>query len=287
VRLLRAEWESAMPLNNPAIDDYSFRAMRVEMLFNDTVLAIGTAFTYTRDNASFLVTTWHNVTGKHNQTGQLLSPATGAMPNVLRFSLRTGPIRRAEVATENKALVALSLYEADGTTPKWLVHPEHGREVDVIALRLSPETISLPQFTFAPINLAANVDLPIAEGADVFVLGYPEGLTGGLEFPIWKRGTIASIPSLDYDGLPLMLVDTMTGKGMSGAPVILAAVDPSPPILAQQGSGTASHRRRRAMFIGVYSGRLGDSGVKSQLGRIWRAEAIDQIIQGGRRDSNP
>ncbi len=75
-----------MPLSNPVIDDYSFRAMRVEMLFNDTLIAIG----------------------------------------------------------------------------------------------------NLSRFTLAPINLAVTVDLAVGEGDDVFVLGYPEGLTGGPEFPIWK-----------------------------------------------------------------------------------------------------
>lgn len=254
------------------------------MLCGAAVIASGTAFTYDCENRVYLITTWHNVTGRHNQTGSHLS-AAAAQPDTLRFQVRVNHIQRSAVSSEEWATLPVSLYADDGTTPLWLIHPKHGHLIDVIALPLQPETLSLARFTLAPINRGPNVDLPVSEGDDVFVLGYPEGLTGGLKFPIWKRGTIASVPGLDFDGLPLMLIDTTTGKGMSGAPVILPANDPSPPILAPQGSGTAIPRQRRAMFVGVYSGRMGESDVRSQLGRVWRAEVLDQIIRSGRRDA--
>lgn len=266
------------------IDDYSFRAIPVEMLYGETLIASGTAFTYSQENRVYLITTWHNVTGRHNQTGKNLA-ATGARPSNLRFPARLNRFQRSTVASEDWASLSVPLYANDGATPLWLIHPQHGHLVDVVALPLRPETLGAPKFTLAPINEASNVDLSMTEGDDVFVLGYPEGLTGGLKFPIWKRGTIASVPSLDYKGLPLMLIDTTTGKGMSGAPVILPANVPSPPILARQGSGTATPRQRPAMFVGVYSGRVGGNGVTSQLGHIWRAEVIDQIIRSGRLDS--
>ena len=41
---------------------------------------------------------------------------------------------------------------------------------------------------------------------DVFVIGYPLGLSGSSSvrgaMPIYKRGSIASEPELNYDGLP-------------------------------------------------------------------------------------
>lgn len=43
-----------------------------------------------------------------------------------------------------------------------------------------------------------------------YVLGYPKGLHGGDDFPVWKRASIASEPDLDIDGLPKVLVDTAT-----------------------------------------------------------------------------
>lgn len=58
---------------------------------------------------------------------------------------------------------------------------------------------------------------------DVFVLGYPKGISGGGEFPIWKRASIATEPDIQLGTLPKMLVDTATREGMLGAPVIAVA----------------------------------------------------------------
>ena len=55
--------------------------------------------------------------------------------------------------------------------------------------------------------------------ADVFVLGYPRGISGGRGFPI----SIATEPKIDLDGVPKLLIDTATREGMSGGPVIAVA----------------------------------------------------------------
>jgi hypothetical protein len=36
-------------------------------------------------------------------------------------------------------------------------------------------------------------------------------------------------------------------------------------------------------FIGVYSGRIGKDESKAQLGIVWKARVIDEIISGGVR----
>ena len=57
-------------------------------------------------------------------------------------------------------------------------------------------------------------------GDDCFVLGYPKNIDAGLDLPLWKRASIASEPSIDHGGLPRLLIDTATRKGMSGAPIV-------------------------------------------------------------------
>ncbi|MFH4113730.1 hypothetical protein WAI92_21810, partial [Acinetobacter baumannii] len=57
---------------------------------------------------------------------------------------------------------------------------------------------------------------------DAFILGYPLKLTGGGNFPIWKRGTIATEYIVNLDYLPKYYIDTATTKsGMSGSPVFI------------------------------------------------------------------
>lgn len=55
---------------------------------------------------------------------------------------------------------------------------------------------------------------------EVFMLGYPKGLTLQGSIPVWKPGSIASEPLFAIlDGAPAFFVDALTRDGMSGAPV--------------------------------------------------------------------
>jgi hypothetical protein len=102
-------------------------------------------------------------------------------------------------------------------------------------------------------------------GKEVFVLGYPFGqLALRLSLhPIWKRASIAT--ELDYlvEHLPMFLVDTASRSGMSGSPVIYVA-------------------GQFQQFVGVYSGRYGADDLNDvQLGRVWRAPLVQEIIDNG------
>jgi hypothetical protein len=33
-------------------------------------------------------------------------------------------------------------------------------------------------------------------------------------------------------------------------------------------------------FVGVYSGRLGHGELEAQLGIVWKAKAVDEVVQG-------
>jgi hypothetical protein len=92
---------------------------------------------------------------------------------------------------------------------------------------------------------------------DIAVAGYPYGLRGGLDLPLWIGGTIASEPSLlhPYRGMeyPLFLVDARTRTGQSGSAVVT---------VRQPGCTTIENSRARAaagprwQLVGVYSGRI-------------------------------
>lgn len=46
------------------IDQYSLVALPIEMYFNDTLLSQGTGFVWIDGDSFFLITNWHNVSGR-------------------------------------------------------------------------------------------------------------------------------------------------------------------------------------------------------------------------------
>ncbi|MEM7598552.1 MAG: hypothetical protein AAF382_12730 [Pseudomonadota bacterium] len=123
-------------------------------------------------------------------------------------------------------------------------------------------------------NHVPDVELHVAK--DVFVLGYPRGMIHQGIFPIWKRASIASEPSISRDdGLPMFLVDTATREGMSGAPVF--AYDTGSTRLTNGNIALSAGATRH--FCGIYSGRYGsdvEDGI--QLGRVWSESAVVEMI---------
>lgn len=95
-----------------------------------------------------------------------------------------------------------------------------------------------------------------------------------LELPVWKRGTVATEPTLEIDALPKFLIDTATRNGMSGAPVVMHRNGFHNP-----GNLKDSFFAVIESFVGVYSGRYGaDSELEAQLGIVWRETVIDEIL---------
>lgn len=152
----------------------------------------------------------------------------------------------------------------------------HGPNVDVVVFEMSGvETTAL---RFAN-KVCDPENVPrLRTGMDVFVLGYPRGLTGGGKFPIWKRGSIASEPDIDVDNLPLMYVDTATREGMSGAPVFASESGTWWPEGKKAPNDMVFGLGRR--FLGVYSGRIGEDAFLAQLAMVWKERAIIEIIDG-------
>lgn len=115
---------------------------------------------------------------------------------------------------------------------------------------------------------------------EVFILGYPFKIELPA-YPVWKRGSIASEPSLVGYVNDYMLVDTASRPGMSGAPVIRQSMTNH----MDQPGVVALLDRPLTRFIGVYSGRLPtDHPHEAQIGLVWDGSLIDEIIQVGVRD---
>lgn len=176
--------------------------------------------------------------------------------------------------------VAAKLWK-DGD-PDWLEHPK-GRSIDVVAL----------DFTSAGFEVhCVNDKQPIKNweieaGTDCFIVGFPEALAGSEGTPIWKRASIASEPNLDYKGLPVFLCDSATRKGLSGAPVFAKLLGN----FGQQGQPFPKAGPQVfgywTNFIGIYTGREGHEDDGFQLGRVWKTETIEEIVEGCKRADSP
>ena len=255
------------------IEAGSTATIRLTVSFRDARLSSGTGFFYKHAGRLFLITNWHIVSGRNFQTGKVLS-ATGGIPDRLQFTVRQSGPEGARLA------ITLALYEDTGSggqpqKPIWLEHPDYRHRVDVVAIPIDiPEDAQVE--TIEAVNTAPTMLLRVAH--DVFVLGYPIGIDGGAELPIWKRASIATEPAILRGGLPQLLIDTATREGMSGAPVVAIAdgrltLDDGSRFGMQYAIAGRVYR-----FVGIYSGRLGDDEMKAQLGIVWHASVIEQIV---------
>lgn len=273
-----------LPAPTPIPDPLSSVALPTSVMYEKHVISTATSFCYAYKGAVFLVTNWHVVSGRDPITLQPLDKVHAAIPDRLGV---TFAIAKPVGNNMNHIFwyeVPLPLYEDDERkNAVWLEHPVHGHGVDVAVIPLSGFEKS---FKITSANDAAHdlVKLRLFPGSDVYVLGFPLGLTGGGQFPIWKRGTIASEPGIDLDGMPKLHIDTATRKGMSGAPVyaqqvgLIVPEDPNDPAKGSLG------RARR--FLGVYASRLDGDEFSAQLGVVWKEAAIEQIVDGKKRGTS-
>jgi hypothetical protein len=242
-------------------------------LFKSQELAGGTAFYYQYNGGFYLVTNWHNVTGRDPKTKQP-KHSQAAIPDVLKIYIPsiTGDKNVKFFEAE------LDLYQdEDCQLPIWWEHPLFSQKVDLVVIPMgtSPLGNSYKGSRVVTVNepSVSCSEVPFGAGQDVFTLGFPR-LMDGEGLAIWKRGSIATEPSLDLGGLPKIYIDTATREGMSGAPVFANGLI-SVRVSGQQISGLA-HRNR---FLGIYSGRVGDDTFLAQLGVVWKECAIIDTIK--------
>jgi hypothetical protein len=253
------------------IDVGSTVTSRLRLFYRNTELGVGTGFFTKYGSQLYLITNWHVVSGRNFQTREHLSKEL-ALPDRLKYTAGCRG-HLGEWMDVDCMLYEDSESSEQPENPVWLEHAAHGYGVDVVAIPITlPEDAEVS--TIDRVNTVPRMRITVSR--DVFVIGYPKGISGYRGFPIWKRASIANEPDIQHDGLPKLLVDTATREGMSGAPVVAIAdgefdVEGMSPPYRPPG--------RVYRFIGVYSGRLGKGEMEAQLGIVWKAQAIDEIVQ--------
>lgn len=264
------------PKNIIKPDYLSLTTQQLEIGFTETgiIFSTATGFIFSYNDKYYLITNWHNVTGRNPLTGEPLSDKHAGIPNIFSTYLRI------KNGNEQAQLEKISLYEdMEMTQPKWLVHPVHREKVDVVAIELEIKK----ELIYSSINTSDFYNnIPPEIGDDCFIIGYPFEDSRHLGLPIWKRASIATEPTVNEDQLPKILVDTATRPGLSGSPVVYQ----------RTGVHNVKHRvlsddciiGRIRGFLGVYSGRIGIGEIHAQLGIVWKSKVIEEIIIGQIRD---
>lgn len=256
--------------NTIIVPDYlSLTTRHIILKRNDFELAYATGFVYELDSRHFLITNWHNVTGTNPLTNLPLGKNPVYPNRILFWNRLKNDVKKSE-------RVKVNLYsDHESINPLWLVHPKYKHKVDLVAIEISNPK---ENWEYSSISRLQFDNVRPRIGDDLFVIGYPFDYLTQYGFPIWKRASIATEPDLDIDDLPKVLVDTATRSGLSGSPVIYRSsgihnmVDG---VLADDSIiGTITG------FLGVYSGRIGDDELKAQLGIVWKAFLIEEIIKG-------
>ena len=249
----------------------SLKSLYIEMYFGDTLLSSGTAFLAANDRSSHcaLITNRHNVTGRHQETGECLDKRRCATPDNIRIYFHKSPLALGEWHC-----VKLPLYKDDGTR-WWIEHPRFGATADVVALNLKwgSDVQKLPYYLKIDLDRAG---LMVRPAESVSVIGFPFGLSSTGRFPIWATGFMAQELGILTPDNQTFLIDCRTRQGQSGSPVIAYRADL---FTFVNDAGRASTKMDPGAvkweFLGIYSGRVNS---ESDLGRVWHVSAIEEVL---------
>jgi hypothetical protein len=255
-----------------SVDLLSLSTVPITPFFNDLRLPEATGFVWKRRDSFYLITNWHVAAATNVFTNRLLL-CGGSRPNRFQcpFVIRMGMFERETIDIPIRD---------ENDEPLWLVHATQKiRPVDIVAIPLDADALK-GRVTLFPINELAPSRIAIMIGMEVFILGYPFG-SGPPAFPVWKRGSIASEPDLVRMTTGYYLIDTASRPGMSGSPVILRSWKGH---VMESSNFMAMTDGPIDRVIGIYSGRKDDAPGEAQIGMVWHADYIDDIIDGNERD---
>jgi hypothetical protein len=244
------------------IDPLTGTSLYLKLQFGETLVSNATGFVVEYRGRNFLVSNWHVFAGRNADTGELLSPKTGAIPNQVRIA------HHHKKQLGMWQMVGESLYNEDGA-PRWVTHP-FGPRVDVAVLELRKIK---DWMVLRPFDLALeNVDIQVYPGMPIQVIGFPLGLRENIFFPIWKTGHLASDYDLYHKGLPAFLIDATTRAGMSGSPVVARTFGSH----VTRNGGMIIGGGTMTRFLGVYAGRVHED---AEVGRVWRPSALREVLE--------
>lgn len=242
-------------------------SLYIEMSFNGNRLSTGTGFLTKINNKIYLLTNRHNVTGRDQNNGQPLHHS-GGLPNQIKIFHQS--------LNEGEWIPKVIEIYGKNEEELWIEHPIYKHKADFVAVKID-DIVDLKNsgihVTLFDINKTLGISLDPSES--ISVIGFPFGKSAGENekqyYPIWLNGFIASEMSINYNNLPVFLIDARTREGQSGSPV-----------WAIRDKGVFVHNDKTlyydnvSEFLGIYSSRINE---KADIGYVWKASAVLELVQ--------
>lgn len=241
----------------------SVQSLLLEMRFNGQPLSTGTGFVSPSAKGPVLITNRHNVTGRRQDDNKPMSPTGGTPNEVVVYHNLIGELGSWERKIE-------TLYtDSENEKKRWVEHPVLGAKADIVALPLT-QLNGVELYPYDP--KSPGEDIFVGPADPVSVIGFPFGISAGGLFAVWSTGFIASEPNVDFDGLPIQLIDCRSRQGQSGSPVLAYR---SGGMTAMADGGSSVFSGPVSKLIGIYSGRI---NAESDIGKVWKTSAILELV---------
>ena len=266
-----------------AVEHLSMITTPVILLKGNEIVSQGTGFYYgLQDSAQgtilLLVTNHHVLTG--------YPPEETKLPkgdNILFY------LHRSADNPGDVKKIGFPLFTKDGK-PIWFGSKEFP-QADIAVIPLVASLYADAKVFGIADNWTAG-NIKIRPTSTITLIGYPYGYYDKKNWlPVWKTGSIASEPNVDFEDKPLFLVDISAFPGMSGAPAFAIAYGAYEMV---EGPTTVGHVQK---FLGIYASmpmlkkqkyleeiasgsRIGIVvGESLELGHIWKASLIIEAIK--------
>ena len=242
----------------------SVQSLYILMLRDDRPLFSGTAIVVMSQYGPLLVTSRHLVTGLNQDDSSILSPS-GEVPNQIKIAHNRRDELGEWVIREER------LYDENGA-PCWAEHPRLRGSANIVTHCPLQDVFDVEFFPYDLENTGPELVVGLTD--PVSIIGYPFGLRGGLSFPVWANGFVASEPAVDQFDLPTFLIDCRSRPGQAGSAVVAHSNGGG---MIMSGGEYKEFSGPVTKLLGVFGGRLHR---QSDLGIVWRLSAIREIIEG-------
>ncbi|MGM0913867.1 MAG: S1 family peptidase [Pseudomonadota bacterium] len=265
------------------IDHLSLSTTPIILRNNDDIVSQGTGFLFLREleggQVLFLVTNYHVLTGSSPEKKE---PPKG---NNIEWFFHTDNDDSSKVKP-----IRWPLFTKEGT-PIWLTSSSCP-EADLAVIPIPHVLAQDCDIRCISEQWHTESDLLVRPTTPGTLVGYPYGFydkTNSL--PVWKTGSIASEPEVDFEGKPYFLLDISAFPGMSGSPAFAISYG-----TYESTSGAAKVGGVRK-FLGIYASmqmlnkqmyleqlvhadpKLGVKDQESlELGHVWKASLIIDLI---------
>ncbi len=162
---------------------------------------------------------------------------------------------------------------------------------DLLRERMKPGNLYMTLSSVSEEDLPENKNISAEVADDVVIIGYPKGFYDEKNFfPIVKSGIIATRWGMNFNDMPVFLIDAKLFPGSSGSIVV---TKPISSIVAE--GPMKDERETEFAFLGVYSGEpfrqhepidLGDIIIirkdSFNVGTVWYGKLVVDIVKEGK-----